>query len=122
MAQLIVRIDGVGEFQAALRKLMKKHPERLGRGLKEAGLYLQRESQKLTPVDTGDLRRSAFTRAKGKGRNVQVEVGFGQSYAIFVHEMVENNHPVGQAKFLETPLRERQPQMTQIIKNEFKKL
>jgi hypothetical protein len=27
-----------------------------------AGLRLQRESQKLTPIDTGNLRNSAFTR------------------------------------------------------------
>lgn len=33
--------------------------------LLRAGLYLQRESQRLCPVDTGALRASAFTRLEG---------------------------------------------------------
>ncbi len=28
-------------------------------------------------------------------------VGFGTSYAVFVHEIIEARHPVGEAKFLE---------------------
>jgi hypothetical protein len=38
--------------------------------------------------------------------NVQVTVGYTQSYAIFVHERMDLHHPVGQAKFLEQPARE----------------
>lgn len=34
----------------------------MGQALLRAGLLLQRESQKLCPVDTGNLRASAFTR------------------------------------------------------------
>jgi hypothetical protein len=34
----------------------------LAQGLVLGGLRLQRESQKIVPVDTGDLRASAFTR------------------------------------------------------------
>lgn len=34
-------------------------------GLLLAGLRLQRESQKLCPVDTGNLKNSAFTRIEG---------------------------------------------------------
>lgn len=33
-------------------------------GLKMAGLRLQRESQKLVPVNTGNLKNSAFTRVE----------------------------------------------------------
>ena len=43
----------------------------LDKGLFVAGLHLQRESQQLVPVDTGNLKASAFTRLitdnKGKG-------------------------------------------------------
>ena len=35
-----------------------------------------------------------------------VQVGFTQNYALFVHENLEANHPVGQAKYLEQPARE----------------
>lgn len=38
--------------------------------------------------------------------NVSVIVGYTQSYAIYVHEDLEAQHPVGQAKFLEQPARE----------------
>lgn len=34
----------------------------MGQALLRAGLLLQRESQKICPVDTGNLRASAFTR------------------------------------------------------------
>lgn len=34
-----------------------------------------------------------------------VVVGFTQNYAVYVHENLEAYHHVGQAKFLETPLR-----------------
>jgi hypothetical protein len=34
----------------------------MGKSLLVGGLYLQRESQKLVPVDTGNLKASAFTR------------------------------------------------------------
>lgn len=43
----------------------------LDKGLMVAGMRLQRESQELVPVDTGNLKSSAFTRLihsnKGKG-------------------------------------------------------
>ena len=34
----------------------------MGKSLLVGGLFLQRESQKLVPVDTGNLKNSAFTR------------------------------------------------------------
>lgn len=34
----------------------------MAQALLRAGLFLQRESQKVVPVDTGNLRASAFTR------------------------------------------------------------
>lgn len=37
--------------------------------------------------------------------NCEVRVGFTAEYAVYVHENLEAEHPVGQAKFLEEPLR-----------------
>jgi hypothetical protein len=81
-------------------------------GLFAAGLFLQGEAQKLCPVDTGNLRGSAYTRRESKK---SVEVGFGAVYAAPVHEDLEAHHEVGQAKFLETPMKERQSEMLAII-------
>lgn len=39
-----------------------KNGAKLGQALMMAGLRLQRESQQLVPVDTGNLKSSAFTR------------------------------------------------------------
>jgi hypothetical protein len=65
---------------------------RLGRGLSAAGLYLQRESQKIVPVQTGNLKNSAFTRRFGLGVKIDVIVGYTAVYAAFVHEDLTKAH------------------------------
>jgi hypothetical protein len=75
----------------------------LDQGLKKAALLLQAEAQKRCPVDTGDLRESAFTRKIGSVTRIVYQVGFSQSYAVYVHEMLDTNFKVGQAKYLEEP-------------------
>lgn len=47
--------------------------------------------------------------------NVSVFVGFGQSYALYVHEDLEARHKVGQAKFLETAARTTMPEVWKAI-------
>lgn len=105
-------------------------------GLKKAGLLLQATSQKMVPVDTGNLKASAFTRATGKGFETVVRVGYTAFYALFVHEMVQMKlkgkprpggrglfwDPQGQAqaKFLERPARELRPRMLKLIKESAK--
>ena len=49
------------EMSAIVVKALKGGA-RLQQALVLAGLFLQRESQKLVPVDTGNLKASAFTR------------------------------------------------------------
>jgi len=45
-----------------IRKLLREtKPDKLADNMLRAGLLIQRESQKLTPVDTSALRASAFT-------------------------------------------------------------
>ena len=58
----------IPELALEIRKIMseEKDPTKLGltiqRALLVAGLRLQRESQELVPVDTGNLKASAFTK------------------------------------------------------------
>jgi hypothetical protein len=61
-------------------------------GLLKGGLYLQRESQRITPVMTGDLKSSAYTVKKGSGIKTVVTVGYSKEYAVFVHENLEAAH------------------------------
>lgn len=65
----------------------------------------------ITPVDTGKLISSGGTDTpKINGNSVTIVLGFGAKYAAAVHENLNANFKVGQAKFLEVPMRRMQPQ------------
>ena len=112
----VVYIKGVKEVLLNIRKFKPLMGNNIARGLKRAGLYLQRESQKIVPVEFGNLKNSAFTRAEGTGWNTVVLVGYTMFYAVYVHENLEARHAPGKtAKYLETPLREKQREILHII-------
>ena len=85
MAQL-ASITGVKEVLANIKRQDAALGLKMALGLKAAGLKLQRDSQRLVPVDTGNLKASAFTRSFGSGWSSSVVVGYTASYAVFVHE------------------------------------
>ena len=91
MAQLST-VHGVDEILKNLRKSRLLVAAGFERGLKRAGLFLQRESQLLVPVDTGNLKGSAFTRSFYKGTATEVYVGYTAEYAVYVHENLEAAH------------------------------
>ena len=162
------KLKGLSEWSAQMSREIKRIPGVTQQGLIAAGLILQAEAQRLTPVASGNLRASAFTvweggennttpewkdttkvysknakggwtkeseraltpeelaelqesmeqgvqAAKGMAKGMKVIVGFGASYSIFVHEMVDNQHRVGQAKFLEAAARENMDRMVNAI-------
>lgn len=112
-------VNGIRAVQRALESKRKKHLKGIERGLKKAGLYLQAESQRICPVEFGNLRASAGTRSEGELGTTVVYVFYTADYAIYVHEIIENFHePPTQAKFLEQPAREKQPEMARIIREE----
>lgn len=124
-------------FLRALHEQGKKQEAALGRGLKKAGLFLQRESQKVVPVDFGNLKASAYTRSVGTLPAPEVIVGYTAAYAAFVHENVAEvlkgqprpkPHkglywgPAGAgSKFLEKPVRQNVKKINQIVADEVKK-
>lgn len=57
----------------------------------------------------------AKAAAAKKDLDASVVVGYTQSYAIYVHENLEANHPVGQAKFLEQPFRSMSGELKGIV-------
>lgn len=57
------------------------------RGVKKGGLHLQRKSQEEVPVDTANLKNSAFTRAEETTSQIIVTVGYTAEYAVYVHEI-----------------------------------
>jgi hypothetical protein len=63
------------------------------------------------PIDTGELRGSAYNEARARRGSVVAEVGYGKGgeapYAVFVHEHPELYHkPPTQAKFLQRAMDE----------------
>jgi hypothetical protein len=68
--------------------------------LRLGALLIQRESVKLTPLEFGTLRKSCQTRATGAGWDTAVTVFYTANYAVYVHEILTNHHPVGEAEFL----------------------
>ena len=108
-----------------------------------AGLMIQRESQLEVPVDTGNLKASAFTRYSNDGKIQRVQVGYTAAYALYVHEAVDmklagksrgakkrgkgyRGHywdPQGRAKakFLEGPFRRLAEQIRAVILREAKR-
>lgn len=80
-------VNGLKAVLAGLRKHRKAKAAGLQRGLKQAGLFIQAEAQIRTPVDTGNLKASAGTRADGRGFETVVSVFYRAAYALFVHEM-----------------------------------
>lgn len=121
MAKL-VKITGVQAVIKALKKGGERVAKGTERGVKKAGLFLQRESQKVVPVDTGDLKRSADTRVSGKGFDTEALVTYTQEYAIYVHEDTDAEHRPGKiAKFLEKPARDNRKKFQLIIRREASK-
>ena len=97
---------------ASIRKRLPDAIKDLNRGNARAILEA---SQPLVPVDTGALKRSGRVEPAPKGASVLVYGGGGFTnprtkriidYAGVVHYRLDVKHPVGQAQFVGTPLRQ----------------
>jgi hypothetical protein len=112
----VTAIYGAAEVRARLKAAGVKSGVEIERGLKRAGLYLQRLSQKVVPVLTGALKNSAGTRMMGHGFHSVAVVFYTQVYAVYVHERTELRHKAGkQAKFLEEPAKTHKEDILRII-------
>lgn len=110
MAEKITGIDVVlKRMNAKVRKMAASSRA----GARVAALIVLRRSQQLVPVDTNKLRASVFTNVRSDSTGAMAVVGYQAAYAPFVHEIMENKHPVGQAKFLETALKEKEGEALQ---------
>jgi hypothetical protein len=110
MADQKITITGLDKLRGALKKLEKSFPEEVGRALYREALEVERVSRSRTPVRFGVLKASHVTaepkRDRG-GLTVTISVGGpAAGYAIYVHENLEAHHHVGQAKFLESALKD----------------
>lgn len=88
----IVKVTGVKSVLKNLTNARTVVVDRVGRGLVKGGLFLQRKSQEIVPVQFGVLKASAFTRRFGSGLDTDVVVGYTAEYAAVVHENPNVTH------------------------------
>lgn len=98
---MTTKITGGEAILKNLNREIRKIVGRTRAGMLEAALLVKGESQKLVPVDTGNLRGGATAEVFTIGKNIVAGVGFTAAYAVHVHENLEAKHTVGQSKFLE---------------------
>lgn len=104
-------------------------------GLTMAAMHVKGEALPLTPKDTGNLRNSSYViwdnhGVKGDSKDKagddviqaikedqdvkKVAIGFGASYAIYVHE-INKNYVVGSWKYLTKAIQRNQREIVKII-------
>ena len=112
----MIKITGVSQVIAKSRVAEASINARVLINMKRAGLYIQRESQKIVPVEFSVLKNSAFTRSVGTLKKPDVIIGYTAKYAIYVHEMLQNKHKAGKsAKFLEKIIKNKRLQIMAIL-------
>lgn len=102
-------VTGQEEIIRNLNEEVRKITERSRKGLRLAALIVKRESMQRTPVEFANLKGEHYTHVWDEpGFGPVAEIGTGtnisREYAIFVHEILDNMHKVGQARFLATAL------------------
>lgn len=84
--------------------------------MRKACLLVRRRSQLEVPVDTGNLRATAFTMVVRIGAMIMGIIGYAAAYAGIVHERTELKHNPGKkAKFLEDPLKASESEIKEIL-------
>lgn len=110
-------VDGAAEMAKKIREIAAKFPKEV-----EAALYAEAnvemvESKRRVPVRYGPLKASgAVHEPEREGRQISVTLSYGDNavdYAVYVHEDLTAFHKNGEAKFLESVLKESAPYMAE---------
>lgn len=106
----------IKRFQEDLRRKGAALQQRAVRAMDRFGIYVLSQATERAPIDTGDLRASAQELpAEINGGKVTKVIGFGMEYAAAVHENLNAKHKQGQAKFLESAVRENESKMAAML-------
>lgn len=89
----LCEVKGVKSMLQKLRQREKVHRKAIAAGLGGGSLFLQRESQKIVPVQLGNLKNSAGSRVEvSAGGSISAIVFYTAAYAVFVHENPDAAH------------------------------
>jgi hypothetical protein len=103
------------EFNRNMEKAFKRMKSGAVKGLRLGAGSIQTESMQRTPVDEGNLKSGHYTSVQVRKDSAVAEIGTTAEYAAAVHEITDNNHPVGEAKFLENAIEEKAPEVRKLI-------
>lgn len=109
------KLSGVAEMAAKIRRVEAGLRDDTAKALYQEAQIEMTESKRRVPVDTGVLRASGHVQEPVRsGKSVSVMLAYGgaaEQYAVIVHEDLEAFHKIGQAKYLESVLKESAPHM-----------
>lgn len=107
------------EVVSNLKKIAKQAPREFERAQYQETEIEAGECRRVTPVDEGTLRSTVHAEGPmWRGFQCETSVvagGPAADYAIYVHEDLDADHEVGQAKFIEGPLLQSAPFMSKRI-------
>lgn len=115
----VTKFTGADKALKQLRGLMKVAPNEFEKALRQESEIEAKECKRRCPVDTGTLRGTIHVDGPHReGRRVWCTIGAGgpaAPYALTVHEDLDALHTVGEAKFIERPLKESAPYLAERI-------
>lgn len=132
-------IKGDSELQANLKAYAENMTAELAEEMMEIAGEIIRRSAIIVPKDTGELASRSFVEMVGDpaDETFSAVAGYernglnygssnpdmrGKFYSVPVHERLNVNHPNGQAKFLETPFKELEPEYLRTLAKAAKKV
>lgn len=105
--------EGAADMAEKIARICTQTQQRIGSALYREGLDVMKDSMRRTPVDTGALRAShELQPVQGRGDETSITIQAGgpsAPYGLIVHERLDVNHPVGEAKFLENAINAAKP-------------
>ena len=118
---MAIRLTGTERVLANLNREILGIKGRTRAGVMKAALLVKNRSVKRTPVDTGNLRASAYVQEWRIGKGPGAEIGYTAAYAPYVHEIDKAYRKPGTSwKFLEKALRESRKEILEIIRESAK--
>ena len=117
---MAMKYKGANEVLKNLNKFILKSNIATHAGLATAYSFIKKESIRRTPVDTGHLKGSFYSRRLAYKGGPALEVGNTAEYALYVHENLENKHITGESKFLEKTIVENTDTILNILASRLK--
>jgi hypothetical protein len=106
------------QFRARMQEYLQKAPAAARGAMRDAGEQIIGDAQAICPVDKGTLQASGTVDDSNLESGNELVIGFDTDYAAVVHERLDVHHPQGQAKYLETAVKNDLPRIGRTIAEE----